>query len=195
MFFLTDFKLCKCCKQGFCLEGSASQLSDPTLVKKSSALVILLVLFKLSCFYVTVRLWCLINEPLKDSPAVVQVALSLFKLKVRVPRVLLRVPGHPVFKDSAHSVNLAKHLFHQRILKPKLVDPWQMLAGPLPHISSRLDMFEPHLHVCILKPQGDMLEVYSDCSFEDGPRAEDFANGRFPLCILLPSAHVVLLLP
>jgi hypothetical protein len=71
VFFLPDFKLCKCRKQGFCLEGSATQLSDPTLVKKPSALIILLVLFKFGCLDVAVGFWCLVNKPLKDSPAVV----------------------------------------------------------------------------------------------------------------------------
>ena len=38
-----------------------------------------------------------------------------------------------------------------------------------------------------------MLEVYRDCSLENGPCPSELTNAGLPLCVFQPGAHVVFL--
>jgi len=128
--------------------------------------MIFLLLLKDSCLDIALRCWVLVYVALKNPPASFQTPQSVFKLKVGVPSVLFGLPGHPVLKNLPYSVVVAKHLFHQSILIPKLINSRLVLASPLPNIPSTVNMLVAHLHIGILQPECHMLEVNGNRSLK-----------------------------
>jgi len=150
-------------------------------------------LFKFSCFDITLRIRIQFNIPLKYTPTIINLPKSLLKLNIRVPSVLRGLPRHPVFKNGPHLLKIPHHLLHQGILVPKLVNTWQVFTGSLPNIPGMVDKLVSHFHVGVLQPESDVLEVYGQCSLEYWSRSLEFVDGRLPLCVLYPRPQVVFL--
>ena len=94
-----------------------------------------LMLFKIGSFHVARWLRVRVNEALKDTTAFVDLTLALLEFQESVPSILSRLPSHPIFENVAGALNLSKHLLHERIFVPKLVDPGHVLAGSLPNVT------------------------------------------------------------
>ena len=155
--------------------------------------MVFLLFFKDCCLDITLRCWILVYIALKNSPASFQIPQSVFKLQVGIPSVFFRLPGHPVLKDLPYPIVVTKHLLHQGILIPKLINSWLVLASSLPHISRTINVLVAHLHVGIFQPQCHMLEVNRNCSLKHWTRPNELANARFPLSVFQPCSHMMLL--
>ena len=148
---------------------------------------------KIGCFHIARWDRICINESFEHLPTVVFLALSLFKLQERIPCILGWLPCHPILKDSPNLVSIAKHLLHQAIFVPELVNPRHVFACALPNIPCTLDKLVPHLHVCVFEPKCYVLEVNSYGTLKNGPCALKLTNTGLPFGIFQPCAHMVLL--
>lgn len=175
------------------VEGSLAKLSERSLEVKPGFVVAALVLFKVCRLNIAGWQRICIDEAFQNTSALLNLTLSLLKLQEGVPGILSWLPGHPVFKDSSSALHLTQHLLHQRILVPKLVNTWHVLAGPFPDITRRVDKLVAHLHLSVLEPEGHMLKVHCYCALEDRSCPDKFTYASFPLCIFQPRAHMVFL--
>jgi hypothetical protein len=65
--------------------------------------------------------------------------------------------------------------------------------GSFPNVTSVVDEFVSHLHLRVLHPKTDVLELYLKSSFIDGPRSAKFVELFFKASVSNPDAHVVAL--
>ena len=70
-----------------------------------------------------------------------------------------------------------------------------MLASPLPHVPGVVDELVPHLHLCILEPELDMLEINIYGALEYRTCSRYLLDTGLPLGVLNPVAHVMPLPP
>ena len=132
---MTDFKLGEL-NEELLVKGTFAKLSQRSLVIQPSASMASLMLFKVGCFDVARGGRIVVDEALENISALVDGTLPLLKLQKGIPCVLGRLPSHPVLKHTPRPFGLPKHLLHQSILVPELVDARQVLTGTFPHIAS-----------------------------------------------------------
>ena len=124
-----------------------------------------------------------------DLPLILLLPLSLLKLGISQPRLLLRLPTHPAFKYLSSRTVIANDFLHVSILIPKLIDPRHVVNSSFPNIFSMIDKLMSHFHFRILQPQPNVLKINLQRSFENRPRSSKLGKPLFPSCVSYPNSY------
>jgi len=164
---VTDFELCEGHEELF-LQRLLAKVDETALEDGSRLVGLAMSLFEFGSLDKALGRREDFAVALEDGSGLINGALvPFFELDIGIPGILSWFPPEPPLEDGPDRLGVAKHLLHVSVLVPELVDSRQVLDGPLPHVAGVVHVLVLHLHLCVLQPQSDVLEIDFEGAFED----------------------------